>query len=84
MQQGTDPWGFHQTFGKCWLAGQLSVSLKCFLCGTFQIFDDDWHDYVPIFRAVGTKYIISKVKCEKIKALEKEFRRTLTTTALAE
>jgi hypothetical protein len=45
-----------------------------FLRGAFQIFDDDWHDYVPIFGAAGTKYVISKVKLKRVsKALEKHF-----------
>jgi hypothetical protein len=68
LYQGTDHWGFHQTFGNCWLAGQLSVSLKkALLHGAFRIFDDDWHDYVPIFRAAGTKFIISKLKVKRVR-----------------
>ena len=72
LQQGTDPWGFYQTFGNCWLAGQMSVSLKWlfFFTWSFSDIGCDWHDYVPIFRAAGTKYVTSKVKGEKSKALE--------------
>jgi hypothetical protein len=57
------------------LVSRTTVSFfnKAFLHGAFQIFDDDWHDYIPIFRATGTKYIISKVKGENSEAFEKHF-----------
>jgi len=51
------------------LVSRATVSFfeKDFLHGAFQIFDYDWNDYVPIFRAAGTKYIISKVKVKKLR-----------------
>lgn len=76
LQHGTDPWGFHKTFGNCWFAGRLSVSLKkkrLLLHGASQIFDDDLNDYVPIFRVAGTQYIISNVKGEKKQGIRKTF-----------
>ena len=34
----------------------VSFLKKAFLHGAFQIFDNKFHYYVPIFRAAGTKY----------------------------
>jgi hypothetical protein len=43
----------------------VSFFKKAFLQRAFQIFDDELHDYVPIFHAAGTKHIVSKIKDKK-------------------
>lgn len=45
----------------------VSFFKKALLHGAFQIFDDDLHDNVPIFRAAGMKYIISKAKVKRVR-----------------